>query len=466
MNPNNYGHLFKYRYSLQEINDFIAKPSWKQKKFANAKIMNNQIEIEGKICIPREEIEQLIISHYNNPLTGLKGRDKMWYDLNLKYTGIRLNDVRSVLNRLELSQTHRPINKSSIVRPIVIEKSAFSYMQMDLINIETLAPFNKQTKFLLTIIDLFSRYAYVNPIKNNTGVIVSAVLDQFLTSLPKKPSVMSSDNGAEFINGEVESVFENHGVKHIRSLPNKPESHGAVEAFNKTIKSYLFKFMANENTKFYLDALPSLVKNYNNSVHSTTKTRPVDAQKLDLDFAVHEKVVQNVWKQADKILSSRHYPPINIGDFVRLSAMVNSKDRALSNAGFRKGYMQNWSSEIWHVKSFNSVKKHQNQMYGIDRYTVEMMDENGNAVSQNVYRYDMQKIDINQIIPKKNDRWQYNGQFDDESHELGRENDARNEMLKSGDQDELQHNLLIHSVALNRPVRELKPRRQLIDEII
>jgi hypothetical protein len=329
---------------------------------------------------------------------------------------------------------------------------------MDLIVMDELAGFNKNYTFLLTIIDLFSRYLWVIPLKNNTGKHVADELDKFFDKLIQLPTVISTDNGVEFINENTEAIFKKYDIKHIRSLPNKPSSHGSVERVNRTIKMRIYKYLTNESTKVYYDVLQKLVDNYNNTVHTTTKTRPVDAQKLDLDRELHRFVVDNVETAADKILSSRHFPEIKVGDFVRVSKLVESKERAQHNAGFRKGYKNNWSDEIYHVVARSSVRKHLNQLYGIDRFTIETFDDE--PVTLHVYRYDLLKIDPNKLIAKKGMK---DADYDEEVkefHRQGQELDERNQALIERDEDKIANDLLVHSIALNKPVRERRlPKR-------
>lgn len=49
-----------------------------------------------------------------------------------------------------------------------------------------------------------------------------------------------------------------------------------IERFNKTLRGLLDKYMSLNKTKKYIDALPDLIANYNNTTHASTKEAPND----------------------------------------------------------------------------------------------------------------------------------------------------------------------------------------------
>jgi len=92
----------------------------------------------------------------------------------------------------------------------------------------------------------------------------------FSRSIP--PKVLQRDNGGEFTNARMKELFEDLHIKHITSLPYKPSSNGQVEQFNRTIKGMIMQYMAASNLRRYLDVLPKIVENYNNTYHTTIKS--------------------------------------------------------------------------------------------------------------------------------------------------------------------------------------------------
>jgi len=70
----------------------------------------------------------------------------------------------------------------------------------------------------------------------------------------------------------MKELLDNLHIKHITSLPYKPSSNGQVERFNRTIKGMIMQYMAASNWGRYLDVLPKIVENYNNTYHTTIKS--------------------------------------------------------------------------------------------------------------------------------------------------------------------------------------------------
>jgi len=88
------------------------------------------------------------------------------------------------------------------------------------------------------------------------------------------PKVLQSDNGGKFTNAKMKELLEDLNVKHITNLLYKPSSKGQVEWFNRTIKGMILQYMAANNSCRYLDVLPNIVENYNNTYHTTIKSTP------------------------------------------------------------------------------------------------------------------------------------------------------------------------------------------------
>lgn len=110
---------------------------------------------------------------------------------------------------------------------------------MDLIDLRPYASDNENVKYVLTIIDVFSKYTMVFPVENKKGETVAWIL-QILFQY-QKPKILLSDNGKEFLNTSVKQITDQYNIHHFTSYPYTPL--GIIERFNKTIKSKIFAFM-------------------------------------------------------------------------------------------------------------------------------------------------------------------------------------------------------------------------------
>src|ERR1700755_1427738 len=129
---------------------------------------------------------------------------------------------------------------------------------------------NKNINYILTIIDIFSKYVWAIPIKQKTGNDISKAFEYiFKERIPRK---IHTDKGIEFINKPTQELFKKHKI-HWFATENEKKAQ-VVERFNRTLKSKMWKYFTQNKTKKWIDILPDLVKNYNRSDHRSIKMTP------------------------------------------------------------------------------------------------------------------------------------------------------------------------------------------------
>ena len=129
---------------------------------------------------------------------------------------------------------------------------------------------NNGYTFLLLVIDIFSKYGWIVPLKDKKGETVANALKTIFKE--RKPEKIWTDKGREFYNKDVKDLIE------IYSTENGKKS-SIVERWIRTIKEKMWKYFTDNNTYTYMNVLPDLVEDYNNTVHSSTKLTPIDASK-------------------------------------------------------------------------------------------------------------------------------------------------------------------------------------------
>ena len=136
-----------------------------------------------------------------------------------------------------------------------------------------LSKYNKGIKYLLCAIDLFSKYAWVIPLKNKKGTsIVNAF--QKIISEERKPNKIWVDQGSEFYNNSFKDFLKMNNIE-MYSTYNEGKS-AVAERFIKTLKNKNFKHMTVISKNVYFDVLDDIVNKYNNTVHKTIKMKPID----------------------------------------------------------------------------------------------------------------------------------------------------------------------------------------------
>ena len=123
---------------------------------------------------------------------------------------------------------------------------------------------DRQWRYILTVIDAFSRKAYARPITDKTADKVSEAFqkiyrDEDLNTM----QVMQSDNGGEF-KGVLDGFLEGRNITHLKGIPRRPQSQGIVERFNGTLKTLLFQNMLATRSKQWANDL-QLIKGHHHS---------------------------------------------------------------------------------------------------------------------------------------------------------------------------------------------------------
>jgi hypothetical protein len=339
-------------------------------------------EIEtGLIVIQPSTVMNVLMAEYTIPV----GIHRLFDHMNQKYYNIRRDDIEEFISRSETAQMHQHNKRKSETRPIVVSRKEAHY-QFDLIEMKDYRGYNNQVKYLLTGLDLFSKFAQVRPLTTKKGYKVIPAIEDILNVMGV-PTVVQTDNGGEFCNEHMDELQERLGFKHIRSKSYTPTTQGVVERFNGTLKSMIFGYMTQNNTKKYIDALDDIILYYNTSTHSTTKERPVDVVEggKRVQNRVHKNIVQTALNRIGVVNDA-----LNVGDAVRLSKLCTAAQRRKALFASRVG--ANWSEDIYTIRTVTVPSE------PYLRETYLLRDTNGNDIPTRYSYNDLLVVDAN-VIP-------------------------------------------------------------------
>ena len=199
----------------------------------------------------------------------------------------------------------------------------------DLDDLTRLRKNNDGYKFILTLVDCFTRYAWAWPLKNKSAETVLTALKKIYNTSGRLPTYLRADAGKEF-KGPVAEYLEEKKVNFILAKGSKKAA--LVEMFNRTLKTRLFKhFSYNRNR--WVDALSDVVNTYNAQTHQSTGFAP-----KDVTFAQQAELVD---EQRLTTAQPMPKPKFSIGDLVRI---LEPSDI------FTKGYVQTYSKDIFTVE--------------------------------------------------------------------------------------------------------------------
>ena len=162
---------------------------------------------------------------------------------------------------------------------------------------------NKGIKSLLCVIDLYSKYAFVIPLKDKKGISIVNAFDKIIKQSERKPNKIWVDQGGEFYNNVFKKWFSDNDVI-MYSTYNKGKSVVA-ERFIRTLKNKLYKHMTATGKNLYYDVLDGVVNKYNNTKHSTIKMKPIDIKNNKRVYTDEHNEKDTRFKVGDRVRISK-----------------------------------------------------------------------------------------------------------------------------------------------------------------
>lgn len=220
----------------------------------------------------------------------------------------------------------------------VILKDIDDLWQADLMDMQAISKVNSGYKYILVIIDTFSKYAWAIPLKRKNKQQVS---EEFKALLAKGrvPKNLQTDLGKEFYNDKFKNIVRKYKINHYSTYSTKKAS--IVERLIRTLKNKLYKeFSLNGNYNWYNGTLDKKVNEYNNATHRTIGQSPASVNHINKRNILRRYIHL---AECRKKTTGRKF---NIGDFVRISKYKGC---------FDKGYYPNWSTEIFKIKKIQET---------------------------------------------------------------------------------------------------------------
>ena len=227
-------------------------------------------------------------------------------------------------------------------------------------------PDNKNYKYIMVLIDVFSKKAWAQPMTRMKDFDATIAMEEMLKMVPDLPKIIITDLGTEYYNSKMSNLFSRFGIKHY-SIRVRHKACVA-ERFIRTLKGRLERYFWDKRTHNWLDVLQQFLKNYNNTYHRSIRMSP---------NAVNENNRKIVFKNLYPHSEDNTPPRLRKGDKVRLLKTKNI---------FEKGYTRSWGTQIYEISKALSSS-------GVDFY--EISDLEGNKLPRKKYYWELNLVTKN-----------------------------------------------------------------------
>ena len=314
---------------------------------------------------PKPKVSQYLASLYFDPKKqgSFSGPEALWRAVKEeKKTGISRKQVYSWLSSQRTYTIHKQARRK-FRRNRVIVGSVDEQWESDLAEFQPLSPYNNGNRYILICIDVLSKFAWAEPMKAKTGKCTTAA---FLNILKKgrSPDRLHTDRGKEFLNSTFQNMLKEHDI-HFFNTGSEIKS-SIAERMIRTFKEKLHRYFTYKNTLKYVDVLQDFLDSYNNTFHSSIKTKP---------RLVNHENEQHIWHVLyDKDLIDGDVKfRFHIGDQVRITK---------SRRAFQKGYEPNFSEEIFTIS----------KRIARSPPVYKLRDYKGDEIDGTFYEAELQKI--------------------------------------------------------------------------
>jgi len=338
------------------------------------------IEVEApklkKITTP-QLLNDYLSSVYNNVKKpgSFLGVEKL-YDAvqNEGIYKITYNEIKKWLQKHEPYSLNRAVKRVKN-RNRVIVTGIDDQFETDLADLsdELYVKANNGIKYLLVVIDVFSRFVWVRTLKDKKPESIISAFKNIFKISKRIPRRLRSDRGSEFTANAVQKFMKSKNIAQLFTA-NEVQANYA-ERVIKTLKSKIFRYVVNNNTFQYSKVLQQIVHSYNNTWHHGVRAKPSEVTKKN----ENRLWWQMYWPDTSylKELKKSKTFRFEIGDKVRIS---------LRRSAFQREYDQRWSGEIF-IVAWRFMRERITPVYKLQDYESE-------DISGTFYENELQKVTV------------------------------------------------------------------------
>ena len=160
----------------------------------------------------------------------------------LHVPGVTRKPVQEYLRSEQAYPLHKPARRR-FTRNHTYVAGIDAQWQTDLADMQGIAKQNGGMRYLLTVIDVFFKFAWAIPVHSKDAKAITTAFGQVLTTAnPRHPQRLQTDKGKKFFNSDFQALMKRHGIQHVAS--ESEQNAAVVERFKRTIKSRIWTYLS------------------------------------------------------------------------------------------------------------------------------------------------------------------------------------------------------------------------------
>jgi transposase InsO family protein len=341
------------------------------------------------VVVPDDEIADALEWLYNDPVYSLgKGINAFYATVVDNFLNISRKQTEEFLKKQSIYQlTTVPVKRQQ--KPIFAEYPNAKWAA-DLIDMNQYVKHNRKYRYILSVIDYFSRKVFAYPLKKKD---LQSTINAFNKIIEEQaegtyPERLITDNGSEF---SLKNWCEEHRITLMHTESHSPTQNSLVENINGSIRRVIRQNFVRNNSLKWVDDLPMIINNLNNKKHGTTGTAPnklwtkgrTKVRKVRLTNSLTQstkqlqyEVLEKTLNRAEQQIEALKKQTLQEGDYVRIStASMSANIRKTIKAGHSKNIVVRFTPKIYRVCH---IVKPVNASFQLEKYQLE--DDKGEIV--------------------------------------------------------------------------------------
>ncbi|KAG5876099.1 hypothetical protein JTB14_005112 [Gonioctena quinquepunctata] len=228
---------------------------------------------DWKLVIPKNKRKDILLKCHDDPQAGHPGVFKTFKRVSEHFYWPKMKaDISSHVKRCKVCCENKPEQRkpAGLLTPHRVVDRPFQLVCCDLIG--PLPRSNRGFKFILVIVDNFSKFSLVIPLRNSTAKLVCTAVEDHLFLMFGPPKFLLSDNGSQFRSKEFNNLLANYAVKQIFTA-NYHAQANPTERVNKTLET-MIRCYVSENHKEWDKMLSKVACAIRTQVHESMRRTP------------------------------------------------------------------------------------------------------------------------------------------------------------------------------------------------